>query len=147
MDQDVPVNEVIAVQRALAESNHPFERLVGALLIAGLLEQRLRQLSDRQIGQLLFDHCGNDVGVLLPETVIHQHATRRLFRSPGGRLTTEELEQERQRATCPRCGNEMLPHIGIDEPDFRQCVLLKCAHKEHTGRGLNSDSLQGRGRD
>jgi len=29
----------------------------------------------------------------------------------------------------PAGGNEMLLHYGIDEPDFFECVLLKCGHK------------------
>jgi Zn ribbon nucleic-acid-binding protein len=135
---------VIAVQRALVESNNPFERLVGALLIAGMLEQRLRHLNDRQVGQLLLDYCGNDVGMLLPETVIHRHATRRLFRSVGGSVTAEELKEQRPGATCPRCGSEMLQHIGIDEPDFSQCVLVKCGYKEHTRGGPYWDSSKGK---
>lgn len=135
MDQDVPVSEVIAVQRALAESNNPFERIVGALLMAGMLEQRLRQLSDRQVGQLLFDHCGNNVGMLLPESVIHQHATQRLFRSPGGKLKPKDMERGAHRPTCPECGNEMLLHYGIDEPDYLECVALSCGHRRNPEEG------------
>jgi hypothetical protein len=132
-EQDATVIDLIEIQRLLAHSNNPFERLVGTLLVAGLLDMRLAQLTDRQIGQLMFDHFGNDLGILLPETTICDHATRRLFRSAGGSFTTEDWEKQRQRPACPRCGNEMLPHVGIDGPDFRQCVLLKCGHKEPLG--------------
>jgi hypothetical protein len=133
-EQDATVIDLIEIQRLLAHSNNPFERLVGTLLVAGLLDMRLAQLTDRQIGQLMFDHFRNDLGILLPETTICDHATRRLFRSAGGSFTTEDWEKQRQRPACPRCRNETLLHYGIDEPDFRQCVLLKCGHKEPLGR-------------
>src|SRR5438309_11385538 len=105
-----------------------FERLVGTLFVAGTLDIRLAKLTDRQIGQLMFDHFRNHLGILLPETTICEHATRRLFRSAGGSLTTEEMEKQRQRPACPRCGNEMLLHYGIDEPDFLECDSLNCRH-------------------
>ena len=117
----------------------PFERLVGVLLLAGLLGQRMAEPTDRQVAQLLLDYCGNDVGMLLPETVIHRHATRRLLRSAGGRITAKELKEQRPGATCPRCGSEMLPHVGIDEPDFSQCVLVECGYKQHTSREPHAD--------
>jgi hypothetical protein len=131
-EEDVTICELIEIQRMLARSKDPFERVVGALFVAVILDMRLGQLTDRQIGQLMFDYFGHDLGILLPETTICDHATRRLFRSAGGSFTTEDWEKQRQRP-CPRCGNEMLPHVGIDGPDFRQCVLLKCGHKEPLG--------------
>ena len=132
-EQEITVCDLIEIQRILACSKNPFERLVGALLVAGMLDVRLAQLTDRQIGQLMFDHFRNYLGILLPETTICDHATRRLFRSAGGSFTTEDWEKQQQRPACPRCANEMLPHVGIDGPDFRQCVLLKCGHKEPLG--------------
>jgi hypothetical protein len=133
-EQEITLCDLIEIQRMLAESQNPFERLVGALFVAGMLDMHLAQLTDRQIGQLMFDHFGNDLGILQPEATICQHATRRLFRSAGGKLTAEDIEKQRQRAKCPKCGSEMLPHVGVDEPDFRECVLLKCGHKEPLGR-------------
>ena len=129
-EEDVTVCALIELQRRLAHSKNAFERLVGTLLAAGLLDERLSCLTDRQIGQLMFDHFGNDIGVLQPEMTISQHATRRLFRSAGGKLTTEDIEKQWHRTGCPKCGNEMLRHYGIDERDFWECVLLKCGHKE-----------------
>jgi len=138
-EQDATVIDLIEIQRLLAHSNNPFERLVGTLLVAGLLDMRLAQLTDRQIGQLMFDHFGNDLGILLPETTICDHATRRLFRSAGGSLTTEDMEKQRQRPACPKCGGEMLLHYGIDEPDFVECVLLSCRHKEYVSADRERD--------
>jgi hypothetical protein len=130
-EQEITFCQLVEIQRLLACSENPFERLLGALFVAGVLDMRLAQLTDRQIGQLMFDHFRNDLGILLPETTICDHATRRLFRSAGGKLTAEDIEKQRQRAKCPKCGSEMLPHVGVDEPDFRECVLLKCGHKEY----------------
>ena len=121
------VCDLIEIQRMLANAEHPFERLVGTLFVAGMLDMRLAKLTDRQIGQLMFDHFRNRLGILLPETTICDHATRRLFRSTNGNFAAEEMEKQRQRTTCPKCGNEMLLHYGIDEPDFLECVLLNCA--------------------
>ena len=129
-EQEITVCDLIEIQRMLVHSDNLFERLVGTLFVAGTLDMRLAQLTDRQIGQLMFDHFGHDLGMLRPEMPICQHATRRLFRSAGGKLTAEDTEKQRQRTACPKCGNEMLLHYGIDERDFLECVLLKCRHKE-----------------
>ena len=129
-EQEITLCDLIEIQRMLAESQNPFERLVGALFVAGMLDMHLAQLTDRQIGQLMFDYFGHGLGMLQPEMTICHHATRRLFRSAGGSLTTEDIETQRQRTACPRCGNEMVPHVGIDEPDFLECAFLNCGHKE-----------------
>jgi hypothetical protein len=128
--EDVAVCGLIEMQRRLARSQNPFERLVGALWMAGVLDERLCRLSDRQIGQLMFDHFGNDLSILQPESTISRHAIRRLFRSAGGTISTADIEKQSQRPECPKCGNEMLLHYRIDEADFLKCVLLKCRHKE-----------------
>jgi len=129
-EQEITLCDLIEIQRMLADSDNPFERLVGVLFVAGMLDMRLAHLTDRQIGQLMFDHFRNHLGILRPETTICDHATRRLFRSTNGNFTAEEMEKQRRRPACPKCGNEMLLHYGIDEPDFLECVLLKCRHKE-----------------
>ena len=129
-EHEITVCDLIEIQRMLADSENAFERLVGTLFVAGMLDMRLAHLTDRQIGQLMFDHFRNHLGILLPETTICDHAPRRLFRSAGRCLATEDIEQQGKRTTCPRCGNDMLLHYGIDEPDFLECVLLKCRHKE-----------------
>ena len=129
-EEDVTVCGLIEIQHMLANSENPFKRLVGVLWAAGMLEERLAQLTDHQVGQLMFDRFGHGLGILQPEMTISQHATRRLFRSAGGSLTTEDFEKQRQCRACPKCGNQMLLHYGIDEPDFLECVLLRCGQKE-----------------
>ena len=131
-EQEITVCDLIEIQRMLVHSDNLFERLVGTLFVAGMLDMRLAQLTDHQVGQLMFDHFRNHLGTLLPETTICDHATRRLFRSTNGTFTAEEMEKQRRRPACPKCGNEMLLHYGyeIDQPDFLECVLLECGHKE-----------------
>jgi hypothetical protein len=111
--------ELIKKQRELVDSDNPMKRLAGALLIPAVLAERLAGLADRQIGQLLLDEVSPCLSPFHPESVLCLHAVDRLRGSP-----TEECP------ACPKCGSEMIRHIGIDEPDFLECVLLSCGHRE-----------------
>jgi ribosomal protein S27AE len=124
------VRGLIALQKRLCQSKSPFVRRVGMLLAAGVLDRHLDALSDKQVGQLMFDHVGRDLGIVQPEATICNQATQRLFRSEIGCLEDDGKVQP-DRASCPKCGNEALLHYRIDEPDFRQCVFLGCGHKEY----------------
>jgi hypothetical protein len=108
-----------------------------------MLDMHLAQLTDRQIGQLMFDHFENDLGILQPEMTICTQAIQRLFRSAGGGLRTEDIESQRQRPACPKCRNETLRHYGIDEPDFLECVFLSCGHKEYVSADQEPDTDSG----
>ncbi len=55
-EQEITVCDLIEIQRMLADSENPFERLVGTLFVAGMLDMCLTQLTDHQVGQLMFDH-------------------------------------------------------------------------------------------
>jgi len=85
----------------------------------------------------MLDFVERDLGIAQPEAVVCGQATRRLFRSEGGRLE----EEPPLRPPCPKCGNEMLLHYGIDEPDYFECFLLGCLHKEY----VDSDEPLGKG--
>ena len=87
----------------------------------------LSLLRDRQIGQLLLDVVEADLRIASPEAVICRQASRRLIRSTAGKLEDYESESP----PCPICGNEMLMHIGIDEPDYTECIALSCQHGEY----------------
>jgi hypothetical protein len=128
-DRFVSVRGLIAMHRWLGRSENRFLRGIGNLFAAGLLDRRLTELSDRQIGQLMVDEVGRDFGVFQPETAICQQATLRLLRSVNGAISRDDLESQRQHPPCPKCGNEMLFHCGIEEPDFCECVSLNCGHK------------------
>jgi hypothetical protein len=124
------VRGLIALQKRLCQSKSPFVRRVGMLLAAGVLDRHLDALSDKQVGQLMFDHVGRDLGIVQPEATICHQATQRLFRSTNGSFT-EEPSARCERPSCPKCGDEMLFHYGIGAPDFRQCVFLGCQYKEY----------------
>jgi hypothetical protein len=128
-NDEKPVRRLINLQRRLLQSKSPFVRRIGTLLAAGALDRHLAELSDKQIGELLRDDVGGDLGILQPEATICNQATRRLFRSELGSLE-DELPL---RPPCPLCGNDMLFQHGIDEPDFFECTCLSCGHKEYAG--------------
>jgi hypothetical protein len=129
-DRVLSVRGLIAMHRRLAQSRNHFLRGMGNLLGAGVLDERLAELSDRQIGQLMVDEVGRDWGVFQPETTICQQATLRLFRSVKGALSDDDLASQRQHPPCPECGNEMLVQYGIEEPNFCECASLKCGYRQ-----------------
>jgi hypothetical protein len=59
-------------------SSNPAERLAAALLIPGVLAQRLRELSDFNLGQLLEDEVWSNLNLLAPESTICLVAADRL---------------------------------------------------------------------
>ena len=122
---------LIKRQRKLGESPLLIDRLT-AMVLGGALRDRLNELSDRQIGQLLFDFCWPELYVDGPELTIVTQAIDRLRRSTGGAVTNEEAQDSlKQQPVCPKCGNEMFLHYGIDEPDFWLCDWMDCRHKRN----------------
>ena len=122
---------LIKRQRKLGESPRPIDRL-RAMVLGGALSDRLNGLSDRQIGQLLFDFCWPELYVDGPELIIVTHAIDRLRRSTGGVITNEEAHGNlKQQPICPKCGNEMFLHYGINESDFWLCDYAACQHKRY----------------
>ena len=103
---------LIERQRKLGESPLLIDRLT-AMILGSALSHRLNELSDRQIGQLLFDFCWPECYFNSPELIIVTQAIDRLRRSTGGGIPNEEAEESRkQRPVCPKCGNEMFLHYG-----------------------------------
>jgi len=78
--EETSIEALIEEQRRLACSNIPFERVIGSLLAAGLLKQRLALISDEAVGQLMFDLVWNVIDVSSPEMAICQVATERLLK-------------------------------------------------------------------
>jgi hypothetical protein len=74
------IQEIIAEQRRRVGSGNPAERLAGALLLPNLLQERLRELDDRQIGHLLEHEVCSNLNVLAPELTICVAAAERLCR-------------------------------------------------------------------
>ena len=128
------VRGLIELQRRLCQSKSPFLRHIGTLLAAGVLDKHLSELTDHQVGQLMHDEVGRDLGIVQPESTICHQATQRLFRSTNGSFT-EEPPARNERPSCPKCGNEMLLHYGIGKSDFYRCTFLGCEYKEYVGCG------------
>lgn len=74
--------ELIAEQRRRMRSSNPAERLAAALLIPGVLAQRLRELSDFNLGQLLEHEVWSNLNLLAPESTICLAAVDRLRGHP-----------------------------------------------------------------
>lgn len=53
--EETRIETLIEEQRHLASSKIHFNRVIGSLLVAGLLKQRLALLSNEAVGQLMFD--------------------------------------------------------------------------------------------
>jgi hypothetical protein len=68
-DEPRSTRYLIERQRKLGESRRPIDRL-RAVFLGGALSDRLNELSDRQIGQLLFDFCSPELYVDGPELII-----------------------------------------------------------------------------
>ena len=90
-DEPRSTRYLIERQRKLGESPRPIDRL-RAVALGGALSDRLNGLSDRQIGQLLFDFCWPELYVDGPELIIVTQAIDRLRRSTGGAVTNEEAQ-------------------------------------------------------
>ncbi len=132
-DEPRSTRDIIKRQRKLGESPRPLDHLY-AVAVGGALSDRLNGLSDRQIGQLLFDFCWPELYLNGPELIICTQAIDRLRRSTGGTVTNEEAQDNlKQRPVCPKCGNEMFLHYGIDEADFWLCDRVACRHKRYVG--------------
>ena len=131
--EGVSTRDIIKRQRKLTESPRPIDRL-RAVVLGAALGDRLNESSDRQIGQLLFDCCWPELYVDGPELIIVTQAIDRLRRSTGGAVAHEEAQESmKQQPVCPKCGNEMFLHYGIDEPDFWLCDRVACGHKRYVG--------------
>ena len=132
-DDELGTRYLIKRQRKLSGSSRPIDRLT-AVTLGAALSDRLNELSDRQIGQLLFDCCWPELYVDGPELIIVTQAIDRLRCSMGGAVTNEEAQENvNQQPVCPKCGNEMFLHYGIDEPDFWLCDRVACRHKRYVG--------------
>ncbi len=127
--QNLTIRELVEIHRRFTRSGVAFEQVVGTLFVAGVLEKRLKELNDRQIGQLLSDVVGDQLCVFGPEMMICQQAAMRLFRSSVRQLATREAESLKRQTTCSKCGSEMLLKYGIDESDYQECILATCRHR------------------
>jgi hypothetical protein len=74
------IRELMEEQRTMVRRSDPAERLAAALLIPGLLRERLRELDDFQLGQVLDGEVCSNLSVLAPELTVCMEAVERLCR-------------------------------------------------------------------
>lgn len=120
-DRELTIRELIEEQRCRLDSGNPVERFAAAALIAGALRERLRELRDTQLGQLLEDEVCPCLNLFAPESTICDEVAERLRGSPEGDPTN--------RPACPRCGGATFFRFGIDEPDAWECEAASCGHR------------------
>ena len=103
--ETMSIEGLIRLQRMLARSRNPFERVVASFCVAGLLRQRLGALPNQAVGQLMFDCVWNELNLLSPEMAICSEATERLLEHELGANDNQNLgtsvhrEPEGRRAT------------------------------------------------
>lgn len=130
MAQPSTIRDLIDAQNRRLRSDDLRTRVVDSLVASGEIGGRLRDLTDRQVGQLMFDVVWHELGLVSPAMSICTEATERLFWSQAGaRAESDEFNHLNNLPICPRCGSDMLRYVGIDEPDYRLCTLLACRHK------------------
>ena len=95
------------------------------------LDISLPNLTDRQIGQLVFDIVWDEVQNSNVAITICYEALERLFRSSAGARPEDERfnDLNGKSPVCPVCGDFMLHFVGVGEPDFDQCQCTTCGHK------------------
>jgi hypothetical protein len=86
------IQELIEEQRRRLRSANPVERLAAALLIPNLLRERLDELGDWQIAELLDDEVWSNLNLLAPESTICLVAADRLRRHVSRHPTPYESE-------------------------------------------------------
>ena len=74
------IRELMEEQRARVRSSVPAERFAAALLMPGLLRERLRELGDLELGQVLDREVCSNLSVLAPELTVCIEAADRLCR-------------------------------------------------------------------
>jgi len=93
--EGLTIREIIAEQRRRLGSANPAERLAAALLIPGLLRERLRELGDLELGQVLDREVCSSLSVLAPELTVCMEAADRLCRHGADKPVQRRRSPER----------------------------------------------------
>ena len=80
------IRELMEEQRKRVCSSNLAERFAAALLIPGVLAERLRELNDVHLGQVLEHEVCSNLSVLAPELTACMEAAERLCRRRAGKF-------------------------------------------------------------
>ena len=80
------IRELMQEQRTRVRSSDITERFAAALLIPGVLAERLRELNDVHLGQVLEHEVCSNLSVLAPELTVCMEAAERLCRRRAGKF-------------------------------------------------------------
>jgi len=80
------IRELMEEQRKRVRSSNLAERFAAALLIPGVLTERLRELNDVHLGQVLEHEVCSNLSVLAPELTVCMEAAERLCRRRAGKF-------------------------------------------------------------
>ena len=80
------IRELMQEQRTRVRSTNLAERFAAALLIPGMLAERLRELNDVHLGQVLEHEVCSNLSVLAPELTVCMEAAERLCRRRAGKF-------------------------------------------------------------
>ena len=80
------IRELMEEQRKRVRSSNLTERFAAALLIPGVLAERLRELNDVQLGQVLEHEVCSNLSMLTPELTVCMEAAERLRRRREGKF-------------------------------------------------------------
>jgi hypothetical protein len=97
------IPELMEEHRARVRSSVPAERFAAALLIPGLLRERLRELDDFQLGQVLDREVCSNLGVLAPELIVCMEGADRLCR--------QRADKPLQRRCSPKTKHDDGDHL------------------------------------
>src|SRR5208337_942671 len=94
--EDSDLHALIEAQRRLAHSDGLFDRFLECLCLAEKLKERLGELTDRRVAELLDVVVCDSLQAFSPEIVICEQAAARLFRSPAGSLTGQDRQNAKE---------------------------------------------------
>jgi hypothetical protein len=127
-------------QRKRVRSTNLTERFAAALLIPGVLAERLRELNDVHLGQLLEHEVCSNLSVVAPELTVCMEAAERLCRRRAGKF----IAVGRSRASLQTEGEHLLHaesalyHAGI--PHLLPAVSEQQVREQHLHGALRARS-------
>jgi hypothetical protein len=97
------IHELMEQQRARVRSSDRAERFAAVLLLPGLLRERLREIDDFQLGQVLDHEVCSNLSVLAPELTVCMEA--------ADRLCQREEDKSIQRTRSPKTKHNDGEHL------------------------------------